>query len=349
MSRRLLIGFLALAVAVGAWILLFQRYGRPAKRWQTKPPASQLAPRPAPKTRVESKAMAEMLAAFAKDGAPKLTRAQVEAYVDDQGRDARSLIVAARLTGDIAYLEEAAISQPGDPLVLLEVALNPAVAPEDRRAALDLHRAVDPDNSLGDYLGAHLSFSQGDYAGAAQGLLASLEHGALTDHADQIMAGAEQAYLSAGLDPLAAQFTAMATLSRPTLTPLREVSQHLDSLKDEFIKANDIDAAEPAVLVGIDLGQKLQGQAPYLVDQLVGMSIERSFLEQLDPLTPVGAGGQTAVERLAQLEVQKNDLSVTAAAFGNRATTMDAATATEYFRRLRRDGELSAMKWVLAQ
>lgn len=351
MSRRLFIGVLALALAVGAWVLLFQRFGRPAKRWQTKPPVNQDASRPAktarPKSLAESRSMAEIMANFSRSGAPKLSREQVETYADDQGRDAQSLVVAARLTGDVAYLEEAALSFPGDPMVLLEIALNPSVAVEERRAALELHRAVEPDNSLGDYLGAHWSFSQGDYAGAAQGLLASLEHGTLTDHSDQVMAGAEQAYLSAGFDPLSAQFASMATLSRPTLTPLREVTQHLDSLKDEFIKANDIDAAEPAVLIGIDIGQKLQGQAPYLIDQLVGMSIERSFLEQLDPLTPVGSAGQTAFERLALIEAQKNDVASTAAAFGDRALKMDAATSAEYFRRLRRDGELSAMKWAL--
>ena len=119
------------------------------------------------------------------------------------------------------------------------------------------------------------------------------------------MAGTEQAYLSIGTDPQTAQLAAMAGLTRPTLGPLREVSRHLDGLKDEFIKADDFDAAHPTVLVGLDLGQKIQSQAPYLVDQLVGMSIERAFLEQLDPLTATGANGQTAADRLAELDAKK--------------------------------------------
>jgi hypothetical protein len=344
---------LALAVAAGA-LVLFDWSVR--KEWQTKPMApakKRVAARSAKPLGlnpggVPGKTMAEAWADFTRDGAPKLSREQLEAYADDHGRDAVSLIVAARLSGDLGYLQEAALLNPGDPLVQLEVALSPAASPEERSAALATFRAVDPDNALGDYLGAHLSFEQGDYAAAASGLLASLDHGTLADHSEQILAGTEAAYLSSGQDAMTAQLAAMASLTRPTLAPLREVSKQLDGLKDEFIRAEDYDAAHPTVLVGLDLGQKIQSQAPYLIDQLVGMSIERSFLEQLDPLTAVG-GGQTAGERLVDLEVKKTDIQSTTSAFGEAAVKMDAATSKEYFARMRRDGELSAMKWVLGK
>ena len=103
------------------------------------------------------------------------------------------------------------------------------------------------------------------------------------------------------------------------------------------------------MLVGLDLGQKMQSQAPYLIDQLVGMSIERSFLEQLDPLTATGGNGQTAGERLAELEAKNADIKATTSAFSETSLKMDAASSQEYFKRVRRDGELSAMKWVLAR
>ncbi|NBV79381.1 MAG: hypothetical protein EBR62_05895, partial [Verrucomicrobia bacterium] len=122
-----------------------------------------------------------------------------------------------------------------------------------------------------------------------------------------------------------------------------------DGLKDEFIKTEDFDAAHPTVLIGIDLGQKIQSQAPYLIDQLVGMSIERSFLEQLDPLTATRANGQTAADRLAELDAKKADIRNTAAAFAEVSLKMDSATSKEYFLRMRRDGELSAMKWALGK
>ena len=353
MSRRSFIIIAALALAVGAWVLSFRHLD---KQWQTKPlaPTKQAKARstkglnlPAPTA--SGKTATEVWAEFLKNGAPKLSAAQIADYLDSCGRDAPSLIVAARLSGDVEFLQEAALAFPENPLVQLEVALSPSASPEDRRAALEAFKAVSPDNALGDYLSAHLSFTEGKYGEAANGLLASLDHGTLADFSEQIMAGTEQAYLSAGQDPLTAQLSAMYGLTRPTLAPLREVSRQLDSLKDEFIKAEDFDAAHPTVLVGLDLGQKIQSQAPYLIDQLVGMSIERSFLEQLDPLTTTGANGQTAATRLAELEAKKTDIQTTTAAFAEASLKMDAATGQEYIVRMRRDGELSAMKWVLAK
>lgn len=353
MIRRTVILFAVLVFAVAAWVLLFRRYDR---QWQTKPMAptrSKAVTRPAKplelKPAAGGKSPAEVWAGLLKDGVPKLSAEQVESYVEGCGRDARSLLVAKRLSGDLEYLREAALLHPEDPMVQLEVALTPAASPEERRVALDLFRALEPDNSVGDYLSAHLSFSQGDYAAAAQGLLDSLEHGALADYNGQLMDGAEQAYRESGLDPLSAQLAAMAGALRPTIAPIREVAKHLDGLKDEFLKSGDFDAAEPSVRIGIDIGQKLQGQGPYLIDQLVGISIEKNFLDQLDPLTPVGASGQTAGQRLALLETQKNDIQSSVAAFAEASTKMDEATAKEYFLRLRRDGELSAMKWVLSK
>lgn len=353
MSRRSFIITAALALAVGAWVLSFRHLD---KQWQTKPlaPTKQATARSAkalnlPAPTASGKTATEVWAEFLKNGAPKLSAAQIADYLDSCGRDAPSLIVAARLSGDVEFLQEAALAFPENPLVQLEVALSPSASPEDRRAALEAFKAVSPDNALGDYLSAHLSFTEGKYGEAANGLLASLDHGTLADFSEQIMAGTEQAYLSAGQDPLTAQLSAMYGLTRPTLAPLREVSRQLDSLKDEFIKAEEFDAAHPTVLVGLDLGQKIQSQAPYLIDQLVGMSIERSFLEQLDPLTTTGANGQTAATRLAELEAKQTDIQTTTAAFAEASLKMDAATGQEYIVRMRRDGELSAMKWVLGK
>lgn len=352
MIRRAAISLGVLAVAVVAWIGLFRRYDR---QWQTKPMAptqKKASTRPAKASELKAsprgKSAAEVWAGLLKDGVPKLSAEQVEAYVEGCGRDARSLLVAKRLTGDLDYLREAALAHPEDPAVQLEVALTAEATAEERRGALDLFRALEPDNSLGDYLSAHLSFSRGDYAAAAQGLLDSLDHGTLGDYSAQLMDGAEQAYRESGIDPVTAQLAAMAGALRPTIGPLREVATHLDGLKDEFIKTGELDAAEPTMRIGIDLGQKLQGQGPYLIDQLVGIQVERTFLGQLDPLTPVG-GGQTAGERLFVLEAQKSDISASVAAFAEAAPKMDEATSKEYFLRLRRDGELSAIKWVLSK
>lgn len=346
---------LTLAVLAGAGALSLRWFRANPERLTTTP-RKKLVARSATVGRTEPTArnttaptLAQAWEELAKNGPPQLSPEQLRDYLELAGRDAASLIVASRLAKDSAYLFEAAAQFPEDPLVQLEVALSPDATPEDKRLALEAFRNVSPDNALGDYLSAHLAFSQGDYAAAANGLIDSMDHGALADFSEQILAGTEQAYRSTGLDDLTAQLAAMASLTRPTLTPLREVSQHLDGLKDEFIKAEDFDAAEPAVIIGLNLGQKIQASAPFLVDQLVGMSIERNFLVQLDPLTQAGPGGQTAEERLATLDQDRLAITTQTQAFAEVAPRMDAATAKEYFGRMRRDGELAAMKWAVAK
>lgn len=320
----------------------------PRKKWGGRAAAptgrTELAERQA-----TERTLGQVWAELAKNGPPQLTREQLRDYLEQNGRDAASLIVASRLSQDSAYLFEAAAQFPEDPLVQLEVALSPDATLADKRFALDAFRNVSPDNALGDYLSAHLAFAEGNYAEAANGLIDSVDHGTLADFSEQILAGTELAYRSTGMDEMTAQLAAMASLTRPTLTPLREVSQQLDGLKDEFIKTADFDAAEPAVIIGLNLGQKIQTSAPFLIDQLVGITIEQGFLEQLDPLTQAGPNGQTAEERLATLEQDRQTIKAQTQAFTEVAPRMNAATTKEYFGRMRRDGELAAMKWAVAK
>ena len=52
---------------------------------------------------------------------------------------------------------------------------------------------------------------------------------------------------------------------------------------------------------------------------------------------------------IAELDAKKADIRNTAAAFAEVSLKMDSATSKEYFLRMRRDGELSAMKWALGK
>ena len=116
MSRRTLIILVgALVLAIGAWVLSFRQLD---KKWQTKPPppTKRVAARSAQPLNLQAvtasgKTVAEVWAEFQKNGAPKLTPAQINDYVDSCGRDAQSLIVAARLSGDLEFLQEAEIGR----------------------------------------------------------------------------------------------------------------------------------------------------------------------------------------------------------------------------------------------
>jgi len=128
-----------------------------------------------------------------------------------------------------------------------------------------------------------------------------------------------------------------------------EVSRNLQQLQEEFIRSADFDAAEPTVIIGLTLGQRIQDQGPYVIDQLTGIAIEKKFLQQLDPLTQAGPGGQTAGERLDALDARLLEIRTLAPAFSEKFATADDATQSQYVAKLKSEGELAAMRWLVEQ
>ena len=277
---------------------------------------------------------------------PQLNQLEVEAFLKHQGRSTTNLLAASRLLKDLSFAREAAKADPKDPAVQLELALR-GESPEERAAASAAFRAAAPENSLGDYLVAHQAFASGDLGAAGAALAHSLDNPLFADYSQKIVAGSEQAFLDAGYDQTSASAAAMFALTIPRAEPLVEVSKNLLSLQQEFIRSADFDSAEPTVVIGLTLGQRIQDQGPYLIDQLIGVGIERQFLQQLDPLTQAGPGGQTAGERLEALDARLLEIRSMSTAFTGKFASADAATQAQYFERMKSDGELAAMRWLV--
>ena len=277
---------------------------------------------------------------------PKLNQLEVEAFLKNQGRSTTNLLAASRILKDLSFAREAAKADPKDPAAQLELVLR-GETPEEKSAALAAFREAAPGNSLGDYLAAHQAFTAGDAGTAGLALVQSLDNPLYADFTQQIVAGSEQAYLAAGYEPTAAAAAAMFSFTYDHLQSARDVSDNLKQLQDEFIRTADFDAAEPTVIIGVTLGQRLQEQGPYLLDQLTGIVIEKKFLQQLDPLTQAGPGGQTAGERLDTLDARLLEIRTLAPAFGDKLAAADAATQSQYVAKLKAEGELAAMRWLM--
>ena len=277
---------------------------------------------------------------------PSLSQVEVEAFLREKGRTAQNLLAASRLHKDLKYAREAAILEPQNPLAQLELALR-GETPEEKGAALAAFRLAAPDNSLGDYLAAHQAFQSGDASAAGAALLQGLDNPLFADYSQEIVAGSEQAYLSAGYDSQGAALSAMLSLTLERVETLRSVGDNVKALQDEFIRTADFDAAEPTVVIGLTLGQRMQEQGPYMIDRLLGISIERKFLQQLDPLTEAGPGGQTAAARMEALQADLLEISSLASAFPEKFDSADQARQVQYFAKMKAEGELSAMRWFV--
>ena len=340
-------------VAAGVWVVR-------GKKWELlrKPVEVAAKPEPAIKPRSAADIIPQLKDPPKRTGVtikellagkvPQLNQLEVEAFLKNQGRSTTTLLVASRLLNDLSFAREAAKADPKNPAVQLELALR-GETPEEKSAAVAAFREAAPGNSLGDFLAAHQAFLTGDGAAAGAALVQSLENPLFADYSQQLVAGSEQAYLEAGYEPTAAAGAAMFALTVPRAQPLMEVSKNLLSLQQEFIRTADFDAAEPTVIIGLTLGQRIQDQGPYLIDQLMGVSIERQFLQQLDPLTQAGPGGQTAGERLEALDAKLMEVRSLTTAFTEKFASADEPTQAQYLERMKSEGELAAMRWLVGK
>jgi hypothetical protein len=339
-------------IAVGVWVVR-------GKKWELlrKPSAvAQVAPKLKPRSaadiipQLESppKRQGVTVQDILAGKVPSLSQAEVEAFLREKGRTAQNLLAASRLLKDLKYAREAAILEPQNPLAQLELALR-GETPEEKGAALAAFRKAAPDNSLGDYLAAHQAFQSGDAGAAGAALLQGLNNPLFADYSQQVIDGSEQAYLSAGYEAQAASVAAMYSLAIERAQPLMDVAEKLKGLQDEFIRTADFDSAEPTVVIGLTLGQRMQEQGPYLIDQLMGNAIERKFLLQLDPLTAAGPGGQTAAARLETLDANLLEIKTLSSGFAEALVTMDDATRSQYLAKMKAEGELTALRWIAAR
>lgn len=338
-------------VLVGVWFVHGKKWEAFRKPTEvTAKPAPAIKPRSAadiiPQLKGPPKRTGVTIKELLAGKVPKLNQLEVEAFLKNQGRSTINLLVASRLLNDLSFAREAAKQDPKDPAAQLELALR-GETPEEKSAALAAFRVAAPDNSLGDYLAAHQAFAAGDAGAAGIALGQSLDNPLYLDYTQKVIDGSEQAFLDAGYEPTAAAGAAMFSLTHNQYQPIREVADSLGKLQEEFIRSADFDAAEPTVIIGLTLGQRIQGQGPYLIDQLIGISIEKKFLQQLDPLTLAGPGGQAAGERLEALDAKQMEIRSLASAFAEKFASADDVTQSQYLAKTKAEGELAAMRWLV--
>ncbi|MEY3548369.1 MAG: hypothetical protein RLZZ552_736 [Verrucomicrobiota bacterium] len=336
--------------AVGVWVVR-------GKKWELlRRPTPAVAATPAIKPRSAADIIPQLETPAKRKGVtikdilegkvPQLSQAEVDAFLQSEGRSPRNLLAAARILKDLKYAREAAILDPKDPLPQLELAVR-GETPEERAAAITAFRAAAPDNSLGDYLAAHQAFASGDAGAAGAALLKSLDNPAYADYSQQVIDASAQAYVAAGYDPQAAMVSAMFSFTVEHIRPVVGVSDSLKALQDEFVRIADFDAAEPTVVIGLSLGQRIQDQGSYLIDQLSGIAIERKFLNALDPATQAGPGGQTAGERIATLDAKLLEIKDLTSRFTPAFASADETKQSQYLAKMKAEGELAAMRWLL--
>ncbi|MGA2138949.1 MAG: sigma-70 family RNA polymerase sigma factor [Verrucomicrobiia bacterium] len=242
------------------------------------------------------------------DKPPKLTAEQVESYLKANRRNAASLLAAYRTTGNPALLEEAMQKYPNDPQVDFEAVFKNDATPEERRQWLDAFKQSAPDNALANYLSAFSYFKAGQTDQAVQEFIAASDKPQFQDYRLDRYQDDEEAYLTAGYSVAEANVLASEQLLLPFLSPLKvEVRDYLVPLANSYRQVGDEESAQAALQMGVNLGQRFDVDGPagqFVLNNLVGMAIQRIVLGAMDPNSPYG-NGQTVQDQLNQIAQQE--------------------------------------------
>jgi hypothetical protein len=312
----------------------------PAPRLSTRP----LQPEPEPEVRFTNL----VVRALKGEEKPKLSPEQAESYLVANRRSAGSLLGAFQATGDKRWLQEAKEKHPNDPAVAF-TALFKADSPEERRQWLDALKRAAPDNALADYLSALDCFKAGRTDDAVKELEAAYAKPKIQDYLADRAQDAEEAYRSAGYSEAEAKLTGMMWVELPHLSQLKQLTQQVVDLAASYRQAGDEASAQAALQIGSSLGQRLATGQSTLIQDLVGIAVEKMALSSMDPASPYGSGGQTVKDRLDQLQQQRQAIKALAGPSEGLLQSIPEQDVASYFERLKVFGEYSTMQWLVAK
>ena len=272
-----------------------------------------------------------------------LTSAQWAEYFRQFGTNAETLLA----TQSRENIRLAAELFPGDPRVQFVVVARD-LFPDDRREWLEKFKASAPENAMANYLAAREALRQGNRDLALQELAAAGSKLNFNDYLKEQIQNREDAQLSAGRSPAEAKAAAAISLTLPHLSLMKSLSQEMQTMQVDFLKAGDTASAEALSVSGAILAQRLMtGEGSLcLINQLVGAVVERNLLSKLAPdsqLDFLQGSVQQRIDELAAFRKSTRPLVELSEQMFDRG---DATEITGFFDRLKLQGEYSALLWL---
>lgn len=273
---------------------------------------------------------------------PLPTRAQLEAYIEQEGRSAGSLLAAFMLsTETVPWLDEAAERYPDDPRVSAVMLMTARGRKEPTAEWSRRMRANDPKNSLGWCNEALDAFKAGDVEGGLDALEDAARLGRPHMYPEEIAREITKASKSAGFDPLYAETLGYAHLPLGQLSVLMELAQHMKTGPEGARES----ATESLFILTQSLKQPTERAA--LVEKLVSSSIERTIVNSSEWYEEMPGLNMTAAELQ---ERNSTERAATSALIKEHRRLLPSLSDTEmkqYLRRIAVEGEFKAMQWVV--
>jgi RNA polymerase sigma factor (sigma-70 family) len=286
---------------------------------------------------------------FLTNQVPKLTLAQIEPYLQANGRSAASLLAGFRTTTNASLLTEAMEKYPTDPQVAFAAAIRLNAPAEERRKWVDAFKQSAPDNLLANYLSALDYLKTGQVEQGVQDLTAASRKTQFLDYTKDSIQADEQAYLAAGYPPGEAGMLANTFLAEPQLVAVKQLGGELIDLAASYGASGDESSRMSALQMAVDMGRRLSepSAGETLLRQALGISVERAALNALDPTSSYGTAGQTVQQRLDELVQQKQTIQGLAKQADALWRTLSDQDWVDYHSQLAASGEEMAIRWLV--
>lgn len=290
-----------------------------------------------------------------KDKQVKLTREQVESYLNANGRNAANLLAAFRTSGDPDLLKEAMQKYPNDPQVAFEavaysVSHKNDVSPADQRSWLDAFEKAAPNNALANYLSAFNYFNSGQIDKGVQDLAAASGK-SLDDYTVGREANDMEVYLAAGYSMADAEVLSTSQLLLPQLSQLKQLALESADLASAYRQGGDTESALTVLQMADNLGQQyaIPSAGEPTISRLVGIAIEKIALNGMDPNAAYGDGGQTVQDQLNQLAQEREGIRQLSDQAESLLPQLSDQDWIIYKNRWMMFGEDNAQRWVIGK
>lgn len=290
-----------------------------------------------------------LFARLAESDIPRVSREQLEGYLNQNQRSAGALLGALRASGDNSLLAEAKEKFPHDPRVQFAAAFK-TDSPAERQHWLEKFRDSDSGNALPDYLLAADHFKAGQTEQALQDINSASAKPAVENYLVDFIQNAEEAYIAAGFSVDEAKAIAATSALLPEQARLKQVGTELVELAKRYRQAGDEASAHAVLEMGLNLGLRLdQSAQPTLIQELVGIAIQKMVLNAMNPAGPYGDSGLTVQNQIEALNARRNAYKELTSKSEPLLRTMSDQELARYFDRVKLFGDPAAMRWVLSR
>jgi len=274
---------------------------------------------------------------------------QFATYLERHQRAAPSLLAVWNLTKDQAVLREALEKFPGDPAVVLQAFQHLNLPDDEKRALAARLEQEHPRNPLGPMLAGAQLAKAGNHAEAIAKLREVVSRGPFDLEIKPQQLAQREALMSLGKSPLEAQvWSVFAGDVSPGLLS-RDLTRPATNEMKSLMAGNDVEAALRLAGDMMAYAKKFAAEpGGGTVTELVTMSIEAGALRHLPADVEIGDSGQTAADRLAQLQERKDSISQLVDAVPWHLSHLDEPGLDLYLQILEHRGEREALKWAEA-